>query len=218
MPRILAFGDSLTFGFDAATQGGRHPPEGRWPEVLAATLGVTVISEGLPGRTTAFDDHTGPACRNGVRALPVLLASHQPLDLVIVMLGTNDMKRFICGTAEGATAGLRRILTILRDWTWAPGCTAPQVLVLAPPRIGRMADGRWPGALDVAEGDRLAGLYAPLAAEFGAGFMDAGEVVSPSPIDGVHLDAAATAALAGAIAPRVAAMLGLTPTPGPAAG
>ncbi len=82
MKTILAFGDSLTWGSDPAT-GLRHPLEYRWPEVLQRELGGTarVIAEGLGGRTTFYDDHTGPACRNGAKALQVALASHMPLDL-----------------------------------------------------------------------------------------------------------------------------------------
>lgn len=218
-PRILAFGDSLTWGYDAATGGGRHPATGRWPEVLAEALGATVIPEGLPGRSTAFDDHCGAADRNGARALPGILASHQPLDLVIVMLGTNDLKPYVCGTAEGAQAGLRRLLSILRDWAWAPGCRAPQVLVVAPPGLARLeTTGRWPANLNAGDCARLPGLYAAAAVEFGVEFADMSLVAQASPLDGVHLDAEETAAIGRALAPRVAAMLGLTPSPDRAAG
>ena len=100
MKTILCFGDSLTWGYDPVGPG-RHAHDVRWPSVLEAELGgkARVIAEGLNGRTTVFDDFAAGADRNGARVLPTLLTSHAPLDLVIIMLGTNDMKPFICGHA-----------------------------------------------------------------------------------------------------------------------
>lgn len=101
--------------------GIRHAFRDRWPSVLEAGLVDTrVISEGLVGRTTAFDDTSTIADRNGSRVLPTLLASHAPLDLVILMLGANDLKPGICGTAEGAAAGIRRLAEIVRRITLEP--------------------------------------------------------------------------------------------------
>src|SRR5687767_10512572 len=106
MKTILAYGDSLTFGADAETLG-RHRYEDRWPTVLEQGLGgaARVIAEGLGGRTTVFDDFSAAADRNGARTLPTLLESHKPLDLVVIMLGTNDLKLYINGTAFGAAMG-----------------------------------------------------------------------------------------------------------------
>jgi lysophospholipase L1-like esterase len=68
--------------------------EDRWPNVLAHGLHnkARVIEEGMNGRTTVFDDPTVDENRNGAVGLPIALKSHQPLDLVIMMLGTNDIK------------------------------------------------------------------------------------------------------------------------------
>ena len=107
MKTILAYGDSLTFGTNAQTQG-RHAYEDRWPTVLEHGLGgkARVIAEGLGGRTTVFDDFSNAADRNGARVLPTLLESHKPLDLVVIMLGTNDLKEYISGSAFGAAMGV----------------------------------------------------------------------------------------------------------------
>jgi hypothetical protein len=67
-----------------------------------------VVADGLNGRTTAFDDYTGDCDRNGARTLPTALHAHAPLDLVIIMLGSNDMKPVIAGTAHAASKGMRR--------------------------------------------------------------------------------------------------------------
>ena len=90
--QILAFGDSLTWGANPGGRG-RHRFEDRWTSVVEENLiGVRVIAEGLGGRTTSFDDYSAMADRNGVKVLPTLLGSHYPLDLVAIMLGTNDLK------------------------------------------------------------------------------------------------------------------------------
>ena len=110
MAVILCFGDSLTFGFDPAT-GGRFAPPDRWPEVMASELGPehTVITEALPGRTTVFDSPYAQA-RSGKELLAPILESHAPVDLVILMLGTNDLQAPL-GTVRAA----QRLRTVDAD-------------------------------------------------------------------------------------------------------
>lgn len=213
MKTLLAFGDSLTWGSDPAS-GGRHPHESLWPTVLEAALegAVRVIPEGLGGRTTAYDDFTGPCDRNGARILPVLLATHMPLDMVVVMLGTNDLKPALCGSATGAAMGMRRLVQIVRTFPFEkPGHGVPDVVVVAPPLCVPAQDGAMASGRPRAESERLAGQYRALAAELGTGFVDMTGVVDPSPIDGVHLDAAATEAIGRALVAPVRERLGLAP-------
>src|SRR5690606_5397717 len=122
MKTILAYGDSLTFGTNAETQG-RHAYEDRWPTVLQERLAgrARVIAEGLGGRTTVFDDFSAIADRNGARVLPTMLASHSPLDLVVLFLGTNDLKSYINGSAFGAAMGIKRLVEIIRTYPYATG-------------------------------------------------------------------------------------------------
>ncbi|MGO4622502.1 SGNH/GDSL hydrolase family protein [Ensifer sp. 2YAB10] len=209
MKTILAFGDSLTWGADPET-GLRHPPEGRWPEVLARELegAAKVIPEGLGGRTTCYDDHAGPACRNGAKALQVALASHMPLDLVIVMLGTNDIKPVHGGRAEGAVSGMRRLAQIVDTFPYKPAGARPKLLIVAPPPCSAGPGGRPAAGRSIAESERLSPLYRKLASELGHAFFDAGSVARASEIDGVHLESAATAAVGRALAAPVAEILG----------
>lgn len=212
MKTILAYGDSITWGTDPARQGLRHAPEDRWPVALAMGLGAgfEVITEGMGGRTTAYDDWLADADRNGARLLPSLLHSHRPLDCVILMLGTNDLKPAIAGGAASAFQGMKRCAEIvLKHSPRVPGFAGSKLLIVSPPHIVETADTffsqMFVGA--IAESTRISAYYAQIAEEFSAGFFDAASVAKASPIDGVHLDGANTRAIGEALVPIVRALL-----------
>ena len=210
MKTVLAYGDSLTWGADPVT-GLRHPYEDLWPSVLEAGLGgrARVVQDGVGGRTTCRDDHGGPSCRNAVKTLPVALAAQMPLDLVIVMLGTNDLKPIHGASALGAQAGMRRLAQIARTQRMKPAGHVPRVLIVAPPPC-RAPAGREPDGPDrIAQSRRLARLYADMAREEGAEFFDAGTVARASDEDGVHLHRDQTRAIGAALVAPVRAILGL---------
>lgn len=212
MKTVLCFGDSITWGFDPEGSG-RHAFGDRWPSVLAAALGegVTVITEGLNGRTTGYDDHLADCDRNGVKNLPTVLHTHQPLDLVVIMLGTNDMKPAIAGTAYAARAGIQRLVGLIRHHEYSFDYDAPDILIVSPPPLCETADpvfsAMFRGAIE--ESSMLASLYRDLADDLGCGFFDAGSVARTSPIDGVHLNAEGTRAIGRGLEPIVRMMLGL---------
>lgn len=211
LKQILAFGDSLTWGADPAT-GERHPFEQRWPTSLEGELksAAHVIHEGLGGRTTCFDDHAAPNERNAVKALPMLLGSHYPLDLVIIMLGTNDLKPQLCGFANGAQGGMRRLVQLIKLYPWKSGAQVPKILIVAPPACRRTRADRPPAQnRSIEESRKFSPLYAALAKEMGIGFFDAGTVVEASAEDGVHLQAEASRKLGIALAKPVRTMLNL---------
>ena len=136
MKTILCYGDSLTFGSDPAVVGGRHAYENRWPTALGEALGtnkVRIIAEGLGGRTTVFDDFSDIADRNGANVLPTLLASHSPLDCVAIMLGTNDLKTYLSGSAFGSAMGMKRLVEIVRTYPYSETAPVPEVVLIAPP-------------------------------------------------------------------------------------
>ena len=213
MKTVLCFGDSLTWGYDAETLG-RHALEDRWPTVLQAALGdrAHVIAEGLNGRTTAYDDHLADCDRNGARLLPTVLHSHAPIDLIVILLGTNDMKRGIAGSAFLANQGVARLISLVRHHAWPfDGGEAPEILLVAPPVICETANTVFAAmfAGGVEQSAMLASLYRDLADEQGCGFFDAGSVAKTTPLDGVHLDAENTRALGRGLEPIVRMMLGL---------
>ena len=144
MRHILCYGDSNTWGYTPGT-GERHAPDVRWTGVLRRLLGEgwEVLEEGMNGRTTVFDNPMSPG-RNGSAYLLTCLETHKPLDLVILMLGTNDL-RFTdaWGAAEGAAALVKkiRLYNRMEESTHIfPG--KPRILLIAPILVRADLDNR----------------------------------------------------------------------------
>ena len=206
MPRsplyeVLAFGDSLTRGADPGA-GQRHRFDDRWPNILQIGLqGLAhVIAEGLGGRTTAYDDPEGGPDLNGARVLPLLLASHAPLDLIMIMLGTNDLKPSIHGHAEGVAAGIEVLIDIIQ----ARG-VSKKILLVSPPHFTASPNhgGQARAGRSIEESRRVAPLLREIARRRFLVFFDASTVAIASAVDGVHLDSENTRALGMALIPLV---------------
>ncbi len=197
MKNILCFGDSITWGFDPETFG-RFPTEERWTMRLQHELtgDVRIIEEGLGGRTTVLDTPYQDS-RSGVACLPMLLESHMPLDLVILMLGTNDLKPQFSGDARAAAAGCGSCIEkILASSAGIEGLS-PKVLLMAPPPMKKPVKGMevyFGEGID--ESQHLAENYKKIAGIYQVPFFDAGAVVEVSALDGIHLDKAAQPVLA----------------------
>jgi lysophospholipase L1-like esterase len=208
MKTILCFGDSNTWGFVPGT-GERYSLEVRWPGVLQGLLGsgYRVLEEGLNGRTTVWEDPLLPG-RNGSQYLAPCLESHRPLDLVILALGTNDLKRRFSASAEDIARGVGVLLGIVARSGAGIDGGPPAVLVLAPPPLGRLS--AYAEAFEGALGRslRLAGFVKQIAAETGCGFLDISACAAVSDVDGVHFDTAAHAALGRGVARRVREIVG----------
>lgn len=198
---ILCFGDSNTHGtmpMPSLDFDGRFGHEARWPSVMARALGHEVIAEGHPGRTTVHDDPMSGPHRNGLTVLPALLESHKPLDLVIVKLGTNDLKHCFHVSAHDIAFCLERLAQVIR--TQAPSA---KILIVAPPPIleqGCLAQMFAEGA---AKSRQLAPAIQSMCARTGLHFFDAGQHIAVSPIDGIHYEAAAQVTLGLALADAV---------------
>lgn len=204
MKSILCFGDSNTFGTAPMTRLGqerRWPFAQRWPGVLQGALGEgwRVIEEGLPGRTIGRDDPVEGADRNALRYLPACLGSHRPLDAVVFMLGTNDLKaRFHLG-ADDIAHGVHGLVDAVLVSS-PPDAPPPRILVICPAPVlerGCLA-GFFTGA--EAKGPYMARPMAEVARCRGVDFLDAGLHVQVSPLDGVHLDVAAHQTLGSSVA------------------
>ena len=140
MKTILCYGDSNTWG--ANPKGGRYDYTIRWPTVMASLLNPPgdilywVVEEGLNGRTTCHDDPI-EGDRNGLRHLIPILRSHRPLDLVIVMLGTNDLKRRFNPSPYEISHGAQLVAKAVLSSECAPGDGQPKVLMVCPAPISR---------------------------------------------------------------------------------
>jgi lysophospholipase L1-like esterase len=211
MPVIVAFGDSNTWGYDPAS-GGRFPRAQRWPAVLQRELGpdFEVIAEGLNGRTTVHDDPIEPY-RCGADALPPCLMSHAPVDLVILALGCNDLKKRFSVSAFDIAEGVGRLIFLARAYGQGPDGGPLKILLIAPPPIAKLT-----GYAEMFEGGQEKSLllgqrYRDIAEREGVAFLDAGQVIRCSDLDGIHYEAgqhellgrAAAKAVRGALAGAV---------------
>ena len=209
---ILCFGDSNTHGtrpMPSLDGAGRFDHAARWPSVMGKALGpdYEVINEGHPGRTTVHDDPTTGEYRNGIRVLPALLESHKPLDLVILKLGTNDLKNCFHVSAADIAFFLDRMVRLIRAAGAGPNGVEPQVLVVAPPpilEVGCLAEMFAGGA---AKSHGLASAIHAMTNRLRTGFFDAGRVIAVSPVDGIHYEAEAQVQLGLAMATAVRAQL-----------
>jgi lysophospholipase L1-like esterase len=212
MRQILCYGDSNTWGADPADDTRRFPWPVRWPGVLQRELGDAchVVEEGLGGRTTVFDDPLTQG-RSGKELIAPALECHAPLDLVVLMLGTNDISyaHLTAAHAAGGAAELAHLVRRSEAGPQGPDGQAPQVLLVCPPPVGPFRNNRrlelWAGS-DV-KSRALPQEFARVASDMGVPWLDAGRVIRTSPLDGWHLEASQHELLGIAVAARVREML-----------
>lgn len=213
--RILCFGDSLTWGWVPVADGmptERFPREVRWTGVLADQLGDghVVIEEGLSARTTNLDDPLDPRL-NGAAYLPSCLASHLPLDLVILMLGTNDTKAYFDRSPLDIGLGMSLLVTQVLTSGGGVGTTylAPQVLVMAPPPLAPTPH-PWFQLIFGGSQEKtaqLAQVYSAMASFVKVPFFDAGSAIATEGVDGVHFTEQNNRDLGVALAEQVRGLL-----------
>lgn len=199
--RIVCFGDSNTWGYDAIT-GERFPEEIRWTGALQKELGdaYRIVEEGLCGRTSVFEDPLNEGMSGFTYLYPCLM-SQAPVDLLILMLGTNDCKQRFGLTAKNISDGLKRL--VLKAKSIGAWRGQPQILIVAPGPIRKECETSEAGAemgICSAKSYELAGYYEKMAQEQGCSFLDAGSIVTMNTIDYMHLDEPSHAKLAGRLA------------------
>lgn len=202
MKTVMIFGDSNTWGFLPGTNAERMPFGTRIPDIVQARLGdrFRVVEEALNGRMTAWEDPLTPQ-RNAKVQLPFLLESHRPLDLVSIMLGTNDLKHYMNLGPYDCAMGQNALIDIVETAGCGPGGGRPKVLLIAPPLVvetptpfGHTFD----GAIPKSQG--FAAAYREIAGQRGCLFLDAASLAKTSVRDGIHLDEAGHKAIGEAIA------------------
>lgn len=205
---VLCYGDSNTWGYATVDRpDDRYGPDERWPGVLRGLLGPDwlVIEEGLNGRTTVSDDPIEGIEKNGRTYLKPCLMTHAPLDLIIVMLGTNDLKARFNKSAWEIAAGVGVLIDDIIALRPGRGGGVPEILLISPtPTLEDLKDFTEMFAGAQEKSAKMARYYQAVAEERGIRFFDAGTVVLPSEKDGFHLGPEAHATLAQAVAAELA--------------
>lgn len=211
MQTLLCFGDSNTHGTQPITARGlrgRHDGRTRWPRVAQAALGPAweLVEEGLPGRTAQFEDPVMGAFMDGRPGLRIALQSHGPIDVLTLMLGTNDVKIRFGATAEKVTAGIAGLIDIALGDDMQERHDGFDILLICPPPVKELGpiSGEFFGGRRISTA--LPPLYEELARARNVGFLDAGKIVEVSDTDGVHYEAEAHRLLGHAIAEAVLAL------------
>ena len=193
---IICLGDSNTHGYcadpaDCADHGDRFNENERWTCLLQKALGdeYLVLEEGLSGRTTVFEDPLHESMPALGVTYPILM-SHEPVDLLVIMLGTNDTKDRFSASAPCIALGMNRLIEKAKSVPcW--GAAGPNILVIAPPHIGdEMVNTSVCGCMGTtcpAKSRELAKEYAPIAAAQGCAFLDAQGVAEFNQVDYMHL-------------------------------
>jgi lysophospholipase L1-like esterase len=213
MRTILCYGDSNTWGCPPIQPGQsveRYGQHVRWGSVLRTALGpgYWVIEEGLNGRTTAWDDPIEGAHKNGKRYLLPCLESHAPIDLVVLMLGTNDLKQRFGLSAADIAASAGTLVDIVVQSAWGPKNSPPKVLLICPPPTAQLSGFAEMFAGAGEKSRALAAHYRREADLRGCAFLDAGQIISSSEQDGIHFEAEAQQMLGHTVASYVKNLLG----------
>ena len=205
--RILCFGDSNTWGY--IPTGGRYDEHTRWPMRMGEILGrdYVVVEEGFNGRTCVQDDPVEGGFKSGVRYLPPCLMSHNPLDVVIIMLGSNDTKRRFNLTPMTIGQSMMQVIRTCKLYGANGAGDPPHILVTAPPPIldnlmeTRHAECFGEQAIEVSRG--LSSELHRVTKLMRVDFFDAGPYAEVSPLDAVHMTARGHLQLAEALAGKV---------------
>jgi lysophospholipase L1-like esterase len=206
MRQVLCFGDSNTYGYVPGT-AERYDWDTRWTGIVGTGLmekGYIVQEEGLCGRTTVFDDPLRLG-RRGSELLPIILETHKPEDLIILMLGTNDCKTFYGATAGSIGLGIRKLVRQIRD-----GAPSAKILLMSPIALGeKVWDGFDPefGKNSVQVSKELPEIYRQIAEKEGLYYLAASDYAVPSERDQEHMDEEGHKALAEAVLEKISEIL-----------
>ena len=200
MKTVLCYGDSNTYGYNPEN-GMRYPESIRWTARLQKILGeeYKVIEEGCNGRTTIYDDPI-EGWKNGFGYLRPCLNTHKPVDIVTLMLGSNDLKEVFHLSAQQIAEGAEKLVQEIIDFTSEKQGFVPKIILISPPEIGAgLTSSPFYGSFSLDAIDRsrqFPEYYKRVAEANGCIFVDAAEHIKPSTIDSLHLSPEAHAKLA----------------------
>lgn len=215
MKHVLCYGDSNTWGFIPGS-GKRYDEHTRWTGVLGDVLGSEwrVHEEGLNGRMTIFDSpFQTDVNKNGRSLFASVLDSQKPLDVLVICLGTNDLK---CHPAWHAAQGVGQLVSyaqhvdVLNPWGEHVFRNGPKILVISPIAIGedlvnRNINDDLAGKHE--ESRKFPKLFADLCQGMGVDMLDAQTIAEPSLIDCIHMSPEGHQALGKTVAEKIAEMM-----------
>lgn len=189
---ILCYGDSNTWGYIPG-EGGRFASNVRWPGVVSKLLRTNyrITEEGLNGRTTSLDDTLSPMIeRNGLKMFGAIMASHKPVDLAVIMLGTNDLKRRFAYSAVDIAKGVELLAEVALNPEFGPDNQPPDVLVICPPSIWEVESqfgAEFRGGREKSQELRHA--FRQMSKRSDIAVMYSEDFMQSDPADGIHLSA-----------------------------
>ncbi len=191
--RILCFGDSLTWGFDPVSRT-RLPEDSRWPRVLGEALGseYEIIEEGQNGRTIASDD-PAEGEKNGLKYIGPCMESHSPFDIIIIMLGSNDLKRKFSYSSMDIAGEMQIMIEKIKAYNHFRCGDSFKIVLMSPPFIADSIKESWLGDCfgyenSVKVSKELPDWYGQLAKMYDCYHFEASKYVVASDADGCHLD------------------------------
>ncbi|MDD3985693.1 MAG: SGNH/GDSL hydrolase family protein [Methanobacterium sp.] len=200
---ILCYGDSITWGYDPA-KPERMKSNERWTGLLKKGLGAsyTIIEEGLNGRITIWDDPQYPDCKNGLKYLEPCLNYHKPIDLCILFLGTNDLKKRFSLSAFEISYGIKVLVEIIQKSGSGPDNTSPKILLMTPPYLTRISNAEeFKDSYNVSY--KLPLYYSKIAENYNCEFIDTSKIIVASKLDGIHPDVGEHLKLAKAVYKKI---------------
>lgn len=204
MKTVLCYGDSNTYGFNPLN-GFRFPEDVRWTGRLQSALGeeYKIIEEGCNGRTTIFDDPL-EGWKNGLGYLRPCLNSHKPVDIVMMMLGSNDLKETFHASAQQIADGAAALVEVIQDFTVEKQGFEPHIILISPPEIGEdIRSSSFYGSFTedaINRSREFPKWYRMVAEKYHCIFFNAAEHIKPSREDSLHLSPEGHAKLAQELA------------------
>lgn len=198
MKNILLYGDSFFWGVDTLT-GGRHTFSDRIGNLCQQQLGegYDVITEGLRGRTMFGENGWFPE-RDGLDQFGPIFASHLPLDLVVIMLGTNDLNTKTLHSPTEIAKALDGYVLKMKFWCDFMKYSVPKIIVVSPPQINEAELTAFKDIFDASANKipELCRCLKDYALEKEYGFINAADIVVSKNTDGIHIDASENKKLA----------------------
>lgn len=208
--RVLCYGDSNTWGKISSPDGKRYPANVRWTGCLQKNLGdrYEIIEEGLSSRTTALDDPLRGEEKNGKKYLIPCLETHNPIDIVILFLGTNDLKERFNQTPESIALNIEGLIKIIQKQAENNNEESPKIILISPPLVDESVPGvqdNYRGAEEKSK--KLGYFYQKVAQKYSCEFVDIAKYVTPHKIDGYHLSAESHAKIAEILTQKLKGIL-----------